>query len=312
MSQSSSYAGILPEETVLHLRGTGIPGFLQGQLTCDLRQLTPGRSVMGALCDVRGRVLSDLRVVQVNDGHCLLRLRSSLAQALAERLGLYARFSRISVSADDGGLRVAVARGDAAAALLDPLGLRRPEPEAAVAASGGSLCIARFEDACELLLQADQAAQLSGLLADNGLAAQAWPAAELAGGLYRIDARDSGEFTPQALNYDRAGLVSFSKGCYTGQEVIARLHYRGQSKRRLALLEASDPGMPLQYGAAITEDDGGTVVGTLLRCERNGDGSLLCAAMLRDRSTGSSNGDRTLRLQGTSTALRILPLPYRD
>jgi folate-binding protein YgfZ len=140
--------------------------------------------------------------------------------------------------------------------------------------------------------------------------ADAWGAVEIRSGLYRIDREDVGEFTPQAINYDLAGLVSFTKGCYTGQEVIARLHYRGQSKRRLGVFATVTPDAASAADAPPrgepVVDESGERVGELLRAARTPDGDTVLACQLRAESVDSPN------LLMAGTPLRPLPAPYPD
>lgn len=256
----------LDGEGLLHLEGRDIAGFLQGQLTCDLRTLAADRAVCGALCNPQGRVLADLRVIAVDEGHCILRLRDGVAEATAARLATYARFSRIGVRVDEGDTTVIAGQTTALRPLLERLALPVPQGTGAVTHADSNLAIGLGADRVELLLcGAGTQDALSALGMDCTNAREtAWQAAELATGDYRIECEDIGEYTPQALNYDHRGLVSFSKGCYTGQEVVARLHYKGRSKRRLAIRCLNRQSAAPRPGSAIV-GEGGTVVGTLMR-----------------------------------------------
>ena len=97
----SHYVATLNGEACVHLRGREIARFLQGQLTCDLRALAPVHAIAGAMCNVKGRVISDLWVLPVSDEHFVLRLRKSLARDFAGNLERYARFSRIAVELEE-------------------------------------------------------------------------------------------------------------------------------------------------------------------------------------------------------------------
>jgi hypothetical protein len=148
-------------------------------------------------------------------------------------------------------------------------------------AADSGLCIGQGGERWELLVPAADAEALQAILAGKLPQAeeQDWLALELVRGYYRIETPDQGVFTPQALDYDRIGLVSFQKGCYTGQEVVARLHYRGQSKKRLAVLTAAAP-VAATRGTPIS-DSGGDNAGAVLRCLPYQNGGSLIAAELR-------------------------------
>ena len=293
----------LDTETVLHLRGAGIADFLQGQLTSDMRPLSASHSVYGALRNPKGRVLADLRGVPLDDGHVLLRLRADIAETTAKTLGLYARFSRIECAVDDGSWSVLGAWGDAAVQLGAMFDIRPPGPGEIAPLAGGGACVGVGLNRWELLLPSDAASETGeALQAAAGTSAQ-WQAQELREGLYRMGSADVGEHTPQALNYDLAGLVSFSKGCYTGQEVVARLHYRGASKRRLAVFSASSAIEADVSGSALTAPDGSTV-GTVMRvCTDASGGSTIAGQLQR-----SAFAAEAVHLQ--HRALQRVALPY--
>jgi len=277
----------LPDETFLHLRGSDIAGFLQGQLTCDLRRLMPERSVAGAMCSVKGRVLSDLWVIPVAPEHCVLRLRRSVATPFADNLRRYAQFSRISVTEEESDTAVrglVGTRGDLDRLLGEAPGATRMAHDRLWFRSGP--CTAQILDVGE---SEASAATDEDLFPDTELqrgTPGAWSATELQSGHYAIEADDWDRFTPQALNYDRSDRVAFDKGCYTGQEVVARLHYKGQAKKRLSLYSASD-GDPVPRGAAVL-DGSGTRLGEVLRCEPAPSGGAIVAVLLKADREGEA------------------------
>lgn len=310
----STYHCTLTDESLIHLRGSNIAAFLQGQLTCDTREVAATRSLRGAFCNARGRVLADVRVVQLAEEHLVLRLRRSIAEDCAATLATYARFSRIDCTADTGQWSVIALWGPQSTHGASVLGLAAPDEPNAVVASGAVVCCRHSPEALEILVPREEEDSLTAALrampeiAEGS--ADAWDALEIRGGLYRIDRADVGEFTPQAINYDLAGLVSFTKGCYTGQEVIARLHYRGQSKRRLGVFAPVTPN-PASAADAPPRgepvlDDTGERVGELLRAARTSDGDTVLACQLRAEAVGRPN------LLMAGTPLRPMPVPYPD
>ena len=108
-----------------------------------------------------------------------------------------------------------------------------------------------------------------------------WQAEQIASGIARIEAGTTGEYVPQSLNYDLTGHISFTKGCYTGQEVVARLHYRGKSKRRLYLADINPDALPaglqIQAGDPLYGEDNSRAIGNVInwvQCD-NGERHLL-------------------------------------
>ncbi|WOJ93907.1 folate-binding protein [Congregibacter variabilis] len=273
----SGFACFLPSEAMIHLRGNKIPEFLQGQLTCDTRKLSVGNAVMGALCNVKGRVLSDILVLQLSDSHIVLRLRQSLASNVADTLRRYAQFSRISVDLDS--------REDAIIGTRESGEISDYEPRAAGSMAttlcDGILTLRRGSAFGEVLsIDPHKPIDLAGRVARQTLDAEPrWAMETLRNGHYALELEDLGAFTPQALNYDLTGLVAFDKGCYTGQEIVARLHYKGHSKRRLQVLQAAhDLDTPAIARDTPLLTPEGITVGRCLRAESAADAPTVLAA----------------------------------
>ncbi len=278
----SIFTSPLPGEAVIRLRGGDIPTFLQGQLTCDLRRLTPEESLRGALCNVKGRVISDVRVLWLNDEEVLLRLRRSLAPEFAQTLQRYAQFSRITVTYEPSGPQILGIYGDLTEA-GPASGLFTELANGHVSRQDGLLALRSSISQGEIILldtypdiDPDTALEALGVMASPGDSAH-WQAETLRDGHYAVEASDSETYTPQALNYDERGLVAFDKGCYTGQEVVARLHYKGKSKRRLQVYRCEGDAAPADTGAPLM-DEHGTRVGACLRLEQTFDDQCLLAA----------------------------------
>ncbi|MEM8941176.1 MAG: folate-binding protein [Pseudomonadota bacterium] len=251
----------LASETMLHLKGAGIANFLQGQLTCDTRELSMFKAIPGALCTPKGRVLSDVVVIQLAEEHCILRLRRSIAQKVATSLARYAQFSRISVEAEQSDERIVGVIGDLDTPILGTSLIASTECYG-IEHGDGILIVRRGRRIAELMSTKDETPLqlLFDLTAGNDIAVPSvraendsyegfWQAELLRSGHFAINADDYERYTPQALNYDQIGLVSYKKGCYTGQEVIARQHYKRQSKRTLAVYQTN--GESLLPGANL-------------------------------------------------------------
>jgi len=87
------------------------------------------------------------------------------------------------------------------------------------------------------------------------LPAQAWQLAEIRDGIVHINPEQSEIYTPQLLNYDTNGIIDFKKGCYTGQEVVARMHYRAEAKRRLYHLKADNAELFNRLSSGLSPED---------------------------------------------------------
>lgn len=269
-------ACFLDSEALIHLHGANATEFLQGQLTCDLRRLTPTHSLPGALCNPQGRVISDLRIIALDPAHLVLRLRASLCQPCVETLQRYAQFSRVEVSPDSREGAILGIYGDAPIAELpaEPNAIDRRDDLLVLGRDGGIgevIALSGAEESLRAFAETLPAGE------ENQ-----WQARVLAGGHYPLDAEDSGQFTPQTLNFDERDLVAFDKGCYTGQEVVARLHYKGRAKRRLRIYRAPE----VVEAKERLSDAGGSAVGKVLRCVPGGDGYIVAAEVSADSPAG--------------------------
>lgn len=191
----------------IQISGPEAGKFLQGQLTCEVLALKSGDSTLGACCNPQGRVVSVFRLFQKEDAYFLRLPQSILAETLAH-LKKYAIFSKVQI-VDVSDQWVAWGANQA---LLD---------FAAYAVPG-----LRFE----YYLPAAQKLPGEEVLAEN-----LWQLEDLKAGLAQLSPETSEQFTPHDLNLPALGAVSFSKGCYTGQEIVARMEYRGKLKQHLYL-----------------------------------------------------------------------------
>jgi folate-binding protein YgfZ len=240
---------LLDHEALLHIIGPDSLTFLQGQTTCDTREVQPGHAVPGAYCTPQGRVVCDFLLSQMAQDHYALRMRRDIRKSSAATFGKYIIFSKAELHAERDDWRVLACWGkDAAAALQQVFGESPTEQFGACAAQGYVLvqldeagqqfeCYIHTDSDTQWLERMDTTMQLSS--------EDEWQALQILNGIGRIEAATVEEFIPQMLNYDLTGHVSFSKGCYTGQEVVARMHYRGKPKRRMYLAE-----LPAQLPAA--------------------------------------------------------------
>jgi tRNA-modifying protein YgfZ len=297
----------LEQDALLHIEGPDALKFLQGQTTCDTRKVTRNRAVPGAFCTPQGRVVCDFLLCELGHEHFALRLRRSIRAGSSAAFGKYIIFSR--------------AKLDATREDWEPYAVWGPEAASALGEIFGALPGEHMGATCgegfALVQLDDRGSQFECYLHDSASAAHLarvrvlmqpgaeadWQALQIANGIARIEAPTVEEFVPQILNYDLTGHISFNKGCYTGQEVVARLHYRGKPKRRTYVAE-----LPLaatcSAGAAVHDAASGESVGTIVNCcAAQGKIHVLVAAT----AAGVANG---LRLAADGPLLTLGPLPY--
>lgn len=304
---------VLDNEALLHLEGPDTLTFLQGQLTCDTRKLSREHALPGLYCTPQGRVICDFLLLQLAPEHVVLRLRRSLRAGTAAALGKYIVFSKSRLRADDDSWRLVGCWGPGAAAALCEVFGEIPVTRYETRQGEGWVLVQTDASGAmfECLLQDAQADALLEKLqqAASPASGAAWEASLIRAGAPRIEAATSGEFIPQMLNFDLTGHISFSKGCYTGQEVIARMHYRGKPKRRLYLarLPQGDPGEGHQPAAgAALYSEGEQSVGNIANAARGDDGQwqLLVTATHGGVTQGLRLGD------SGGSLLTLGELPY--
>jgi len=228
---------LLPGFGVLRFSGSDAAKFLQGQFTNDLRLLADGRTQVGACCTNQGRVIANVRFRQTDEAIYAL-LPADLLGKLATHLRKFVLRSKVELlqAAD---LQVgAILTGDAATSSQVA---QRAFDQAVMTMSpvplAGTTEVVTFQYAPDReVVAAPPAAwrSISGLsFSRTDPRAEAdWLAADIAAGLPHVFAATSEQFTPQMLNVDLLDGVSFTKGCYTGQEIVARTHHLGRVKRR--------------------------------------------------------------------------------
>lgn len=286
---------VLTDHACIEARGRDAGAFLHGQLSQAVADLDPTRAPLAGWHDAKGRVRALWRVLRLPDRWLLAGPRDGSEQLL-RKLRVFVLRAAVTLSIANDVAAAAVV--DADDAWLEAAGIPRDtEPNGLVETRG-----VRFVRVGPTYWQAfGDSAALTGLqqsLAPAPLSAAAL--AEIRLGLPEITASLYERFVAQMLNLDELGAVSFDKGCYPGQEIVARVHNLGGVKRRIRRYSA-DVGPPA-LGTTIVAADG-TAVGEVVRSAANGSGSELLAVV--------DNAAADARLStAAGVALATLPLPF--
>ncbi len=296
---------------VLRVRGPDALSFLQGQLSNDLTRLAADRSLLAGYHNPQGRVIALLRVLQLAPGDLLAVLPRELIAPAVARLSKFILRAKVKLADDSQGWRISgllpggsgePAPGDRLpAALVAAL----PASVDATAHVAGTIAVrVAQEPARWLLLSPAPQVPFSATAAPP----QMWQRLAIASGEPQVYAATSEEFVAQMLNLDCLGAIAFDKGCYTGQEVIARAHYRGRVKRRMQRFVTRAPH-PMKPGDAGELADGRAfkVVEAVQladgRCEFLAVAPLNAAEAERDAAPGAAAA-------GERLDAAALPLPY--
>ena len=258
----------LTQLALLEARGADAAAFLQGQLSNDVRRVTPDLAQLSSYNSPKGRMLAVLHVLRQGDA-LLLELQRSLLESTLKRLKMYVLRSKVTLAevADRATLGVA---GPEAAKVLGQLGLPAPAAPLACAWAGETCVMRRIGDAPRytVLVPAARSDELWRQLGSHATAGSTddWKRLEIEAGVPTVYPETQDRFVAQMCNLDALGGVSFDKGCYTGQEIIARVHYRGAVKRHMTSqrLEGAPPapGARVESGEvvdAVAHPDGGSI-----------------------------------------------------
>ncbi|WP_065187881.1 tRNA-modifying protein YgfZ [Shewanella woodyi] len=276
--------------------------FIHGQVTTDISSLESNQWRWGAHCDPKGKMLASFRTFSVADALFMMMPKDTLAADLPQ-LAKYAVFSKadlVDVSADWTILGVA---GEQAQEWVNnyfgEITQELTEIPSGVLLKDGERFIIIIENApSEPLLSS-----INTPIQDSS----AWQALEIQAGLPNLGASHQGQFVPQMCNVQAIDGISFKKGCYMGQETIARMKYRGGNKRALYILSGtSSQTLALDSRLELAIEDGFKKVGTIIELVQSGDQVLLSAVLPND----TENSAELRVADDEASSLTIQPLPY--
>ena len=276
----------LTHYSLIQIEGTEAEKYLQGQLTCDVTKLAAGESTLTAHCDPKGKMSALFRLIRQDEQTFYMLLKSELLPSALDQLKKYAVFSKVTFTSLDWQI----------------LG--------AAGTKGIEKC-----GQCSAQIRIDVNGQQPRMILLNPtrlaleptVEAEAWDLLDIQDGIPSLAAATQLEFIPQALNLQSIEqAISFQKGCYIGQETVARAKYRGANKRALFIFAAQTQSLP-DIGSALEMalGDNWRATGTITSAV-NFHGALWLQAVL---NTPLEEG-QTFRLPNDQTLLDMQPLPY--
>jgi folate-binding protein YgfZ len=304
----------LPGTGLLAVSGRDAPSFLQGQTTCDMLKLAPERTNLGAMCNPKGRVIALFRAFQ-RDGLFYLLLPRELVAAVRKRLHMYVLRADVQIEDVSGKWTIFGIGGARLESNLEAIGIPCPANLNDIVCQAECCSIripAAAADRVLIMVRHENAEALRAKLEDGTRFASTTPARwrleDIQVGIPSVGPAISEEFVPQMLNLDLLGGISFSKGCYTGQEIVARTHYLGNLKRRMFRLQSTgaiepEPGDPIYPARRETQSAGMVVVAAPAE-----QGTHQMLAVLNVAQ--AEHGDLWLRRSGDSK-LSLLLLPQQ-
>lgn len=286
----------LNDFALLRFSGADARNFLHGQLTCDVMALQPGRGSYGGYCSPKGRLLASFLLVNEGETYAMI-LPATLAEAIRKRLTMYVLRSKVGISTPPAVLLGA--HGADCSKTLGSLQVAAPEAPYQVVVAGERCAIRLPGDRVMVMVPGTDS--IPALDADDG----GWQRQDIEAGIPFILPATQEQFVPQMVNLDLIGALSYSKGCYPGQEIVARTHYLGRLKQRMYHVSAPAvlaPGDKL-YCAELGDQAAGMIVNAAAGCN----GRCEALGVLQTANAGSVTYHAG-SLQGP--ALSIESLPY--
>jgi len=275
--------------------------YLQGQVTCDVVTLEPHLSTFGAHCDAKGKVWSVFRLFHHNGGYAMFQPTSVIDKELAE-IKKYAIFSKVEIKQSE---EIALGvMGEKATEFIDSLSSQTGD----VRPVEGGTAVKIDEQRWLLLVAPDAAEQLVTTSQADKVNESLWTLLDIKAGLPILTAEQQNEHIPQALNVQAVDGISFTKGCYTGQETVARAKYRGINKRALFIVKGEaqqDITANAELERAVGEN--WRSAGKLLASYRFSDNQAIALVVLPN----NLEDDTQLRLKDQADSQwSFAPLPY--
>jgi len=301
---------------ILRVAGDDAATFLQGQVTNDIKLLEGSISQYAGYCSPKGRLLA-LFLAFVHQAHIHLQLDGELVEPILKRLRMYVMRSKVSITdVSDEVVRLGLS-GVNSEALLQQLFGGTPQHSHQIMTQDNITLIRLPGDIARFALytQRDNAPALWQTLATHftPVGKACWDYLEIQAGIPEIVAATQEAFVPQMINLDALDGINFKKGCYTGQEIVARTHYLGKVKRRtmLAHIASTSAAMP-KAGDVIHTPDSQDAVGQIVRSAPAPDGGFAVLAEVRLESIepGLNAGLKAGQVQWQQLDLNIKPLPY--
>ncbi len=294
----------VPSQTVLCVEGADSHKFMQGQFTCNLNDISPTQFRRGACCNPKGRMVSSFTLAQKGDHEYWLALDQSLSEIHLSHLKKYMVFFKSQMRITD--VRCLGVKGPKSASIIEKMFGHVPENDFdQVTGEQGIAIKLPLEAGYEVWWQDETARE--ALTQIKGLALLKpeadWQLNLIEAGIAQLRATTSDALIPQMMSLEKTGGVSFKKGCYTGQEIVARMEYLGKLKRHLYRVASAEM---LTAGDELYSAEHTNTIGIIVNAAPSPEG-WQGLAVLEDKFAQSSIGTSPT----VANTLKVLSLPYR-
>jgi len=298
----------LQEFGSLSLSGQDARTFLQGQVTCDVTHVSSTQGQAGAYCTPKGNVIANFDLLDF-DATLMLHMPLSMVDSVKNAMAKYIVFSKAELTnSTDQWQRIAL-WGDQATDCLTLLEATIPDVRHSVSNFDGGFVWANNSATNEYIIYCNAQAsdRVMGLLQDNASLADesVWQALQISQGLAYVCAETTDSYVPQMLNLQATGAINFKKGCYTGQEIVARMQYLGKLKRHLFIGQVTTTS-PLEVGQQIDASKRKNV-GKIISLAATGDNTYAFTAVI---NCNEAQEDQLHLQQDEDAGITMMPLPY--
>lgn len=294
---------------LIRFAGEDTQQYLNGQLSCDVNSLEPLHACYGSYSTPKGRMLATFLLWRDAAGF-FMQLPVSLREPIQKRLSMYILRSKVKAE-DASGMRVLIGvAGKDAGAILNPLFAELPAEPLALRSAEGASVLRLSADRYQIIASPERAPQLWDALSKNATAVEhaVWDWFDIKAGIAFIMPATQEQLVPQMANLDLIGGVSFSKGCYPGQEIVARMHYLGRLKQRMYLANIEGPESPQPGDKLYSADLGEQASGMIVSAAPSPDGGSDVLAAIQIESV-KSDDVHWKSLHGPR--LKFSELPYK-
>ncbi|WP_102795691.1 tRNA-modifying protein YgfZ [Bowmanella denitrificans] len=296
----------LSQVSLLQASGEDRLKYLQGQLTQDLERLTTDKAMYACHCDAKGKAWALYQVFSQGEEMFMLSDSEAIEKSLPE-LKKYAVFSKVALTKTD--LTWFGIVGPIPEAWLTKQGCQLPQTHLGINCTDRSVIIRQDSPDIRYIvgLHKPLSTQIVEALSDHLYTENLWQMLDIQAGLPKLNAQTSAEFVPQMVNMQALDAISFTKGCYMGQETVARTRYLGKNKRAAYILHARHatnmaPGDALE----VQLEENWRRSGTVLSCATLSEETWLLAVLPNDTQTGTLLRSK----QQPDVLFEVLPLPY--
>ena len=300
----------LSHYALIEASGDDVLEFLQGQLTNDIKLVTENIGQLSAYCNPKGRILANFRIFK-RQQHYFLRMRSDISEATLKRLRMFVMRSKVELIDRSNELSHVGIAGLNATKKLATLFNKLPqntdesstENDITIIRLTGTLPRYEVHGTVEKVKELWEKLQKDAVT----IGENSWNLLTIRAAIPEIVSETVEAFVPQMVNLQAINSLSFTKGCYPGQEVVARMHYLGKLKRRLFIGSTKSDSLPTSGEPIMTSDESEQKVGQIVTASWSKDKNIEFLAVLQIEK---AEKERLHIGSSTGPTIKLIDLPY--